>query len=223
MGHRRIARITTLLLFLLLSVTTMVGAQVGQMYIPLVLKHADDRPTATPTETPEASATITPSPSVTNTPTPSATRRPTSTHTPTATRTRTETPRPTRTSTPTLTRQPTAMPTSSPTATAAPVDGLRISSLQYSGRDEYVEITNHGASQDMTKWRLHSVVGNQWYTFETGLVLGLGGSARIHSGPDAFSAPPSDFRWTGAYRWNNDGDEARLLDAEGKVVDSRSY
>ena len=49
MDHRRISRVTTLVLALLLAFTAMVGAQVGRMYLPLVLKHAGDMPTATPT------------------------------------------------------------------------------------------------------------------------------------------------------------------------------
>jgi len=37
----------------------------------------------------------------------------------------------------------------------------------------------------------------------------------VHSGPDAGDNPPGHLRWTGAYIWNNDGDEARLVNAEG--------
>jgi hypothetical protein len=75
----------------------------------------------------------------------------------------------------------------------------------------------------MTNWRIQSVVGGQWYTFPTGYVLAPGSSVRVHSGPDALSSPPTDLRWTTAYTWNNDGDEARLYNAAGQVVDSWPY
>jgi len=35
--------------------------------------------------------------------------------------------------------------------------------------------------------------------------------------------PPSDVKWSTAYIWNNDGDEARLYNAAGQVVDNWAY
>ncbi len=75
----------------------------------------------------------------------------------------------------------------------------------------------------MTGWKIQSVVGNQWYTFPSGFVLAAGSTVRVNSGPDATHAPPSDLRWTAAYIWNNDGDEAKLYDSHGYEMDSWGY
>ncbi len=116
-------------------------------------------------------------------------------------------------------------PTPTPTLTPVPPQSdLRISRLSYSGRDEYVEISNHGAgSQDMSGWRIVSVVGNQTYWFPAGYTLGTGSYVRVHSGPDAYRDPPTDLRWTMGYIWNNSGDEAVLYDEKGSVVDRKRY
>jgi hypothetical protein len=101
---------------------------------------------------------------------------------------------------------------------------LYIEALHYDASDEYVQITNRGnAVQDMTAWRIHSVVGDQWYTFPTAYILPAGASVYVHSGPDAFDAPPTDLLWSHVYIWRNDGDEATLYDDAGQPVDSYSY
>jgi competence protein ComEC len=88
------------------------------------------------------------------------------------------------------------------------------------GSDEFVEISNLGASgQLMTGWRLHSVVGNQWYYFPFGYTLPAGQAVRVHSGPQALYSLPYELRWTTDYIWNNEGDEARLYDAQNEMVD----
>jgi hypothetical protein len=101
---------------------------------------------------------------------------------------------------------------------------LSITYLQYSGRDEYVEISNHGAhAQDMTGWQIQSVTGDQRYSLPDAYTLAASGYVRVHSGPDAWSSPPTDLKWTTAYTWNDEGDEARLYDSHGAVVDSWGY
>jgi len=101
---------------------------------------------------------------------------------------------------------------------------LQTAYLKYSGRDEYVRIRNYGPSaQTMTGWKIHSVVGNQWYPVPYGYVLTAGDDVRVHSGPDAEDDPPTDLKWTTRYIWNNDGDEARLIDAQGREVDRYGY
>ena len=115
------------------------------------------------------------------------------------------------------------IPTPTPTPTPPPSD-LRISRIVYSARDEYVEISNHGAgSQDMSGWRILSVVGNQTYGFPEEYILGAGSYLRVHSGPEAGSESPRNLIWTTGYVWNNGGDEAILYDDVGKVVDRSSY
>jgi beta-lactamase superfamily II metal-dependent hydrolase len=171
--------------------------------------------TVVPASEPTATATVTPSyeaflPVIMRRmrlvePAPSAT--PTGTHTATPTLTRTGTV----TQTPTPTLSPTITPTRTPV-----VNTLSITALQYSAPDEYVEVTNHGpAAQDVTDWKIQSVVGDQWYTFPASYTLAAGSWVRVHSGPDALDNPPAHLRWSGAYIWSNDGDEARLFDDEG--------
>ena len=127
---------------------------------------------------------------------------------------------------PASTPTPTPTPYATPTPTTTPSSGpsLRISDIRYSGSDEYVEITNSGpGAQVMTGWRIWSVVGDQWYTFPAGYTLAAGAYVRVHSGPGAINDPPADLRWTGSYIWNNEGDEARLINPVGQTVDSWAY
>jgi len=167
-----------------------------RVWFPLV-----GRPLPTPTHT------ATPTRTATTTATLTATRTPTSAYTPTSTRTPTAT----------LTR------TATPTITPTPTPALSIRALSYAGSDEYVEIYNAGpGGQLLYGWQIHSVVGDQWYTFPW-LTLSAGAWLRVHSGPDALDAPPQHLRWTTGYIWNNSGDEAELRDAGGRLVDRRSY
>lgn len=65
---------------------------------------------------------------------------------------------------------------------------------------------------DITGWKLVSVVGNQIFTFPE-YVLEAGQEITIASGNAI-----GDFKWTGAYIWNNDGDEAELYNRENNLV-----
>ena len=175
-----------------------------------------------------------PPPIVTPTPTATLTRTPTCTPTSTGTPTPTFSPTPTKTSTPTATPTPTSTPTAiaTPTPTEVLVSEVVIAHIRYETRDEYIRIANQGtASQSMTAWKIQSYKNidggcqptDQWYTFPTGYILAPGASVRIHSGPDAYSSPPSDLLWTTGYIWHNDGDKAILYDATGSVVDTYCY
>lgn len=105
-----------------------------------------------------------------------------------------------------------------------PQPHLDITTLVPAGADEYVRIENVGtAPQTMTDWRILSVEGSQTFYFPTGYILSAGASVRVHSGPGAIHSPPTDLRWTAAYIWNNDGDEARLYNAQGQLIDTWSY
>lgn len=129
---------------------------------------------------------------------------------------------PTPTPTPTFTPSPTPRPTATPTPQPRPI--LRISVLRFTGQDEYIEIRNDGnLAQDMTGWRIFSEVGAQMYHFPQGYLLPAGDYVRVHSGPAAFSLPPHHLFWTQAYIWNNEGDVAVLLDAQGREVDRWAY
>ena len=111
-----------------------------------------------------------------------------------------------------------------PNSTPEPVARLSIKTLQHETRNEYVEIANEGtAGQTMTGWRIHSEIGPQWFDFPAGFVLAAGATVRVHSGPDAFEAPPSDLLWQTSYVWLNEGDKAVLYDDGGQIVDQRCY
>jgi hypothetical protein len=75
----------------------------------------------------------------------------------------------------------------------------------------------------MTNWRIHSVVGDQWFYFPSGYTLNAGATVYVHSGPDAFDSPPTDLLWGYAYIWNNDGDEAVLYNDVGQEIDRYGY
>ena len=157
----------------------------------------------------------------TSTPLPSPTSTSTPTHTPP-------------TSTPALpTATPTPLPpTSTPAPSAPSVPVIVVSTIHFRGSDEYVVVVNQGGSaQDMSGWRLQShspkascpPVEDQVFRFPDGYVLAPGASVRIHSGPEAFSNPPSDLLWTDDYIWNNKGDKATLTDLTGAVVSTFAY
>lgn len=132
--------------------------------------------------------------------------------------------KPTATPTPTATATSTPTPTRTPTITPTPTPALSIRALEYSGRDEYVEIYNAGPGpQAFAGWKLRSAVGEQWYEFPWGISLPAGGWLRVHSGPDAYEALPTHLKWGSAYIWNNDGDEAELYDGHEHLVDRWSY
>ena len=101
---------------------------------------------------------------------------------------------------------------------------VRIGYIDYASQDEYIRIDNVGTlAQDMTDWKIVSVVGSQTYYFPPGCTLNAGARVYVHSGPAASDNPPRHLRWTGRYVWSNDGDEARLYDAQGREVDRWGY
>lgn len=73
----------------------------------------------------------------------------------------------------------------------------------------------------MAGWRIHSVVGDQWYTFPS-YALEPGASVYVES---YSAAPPSSgnhLLWTNQPIWRNEGDQADLLTPQGVIVDSRT-
>jgi len=116
---------------------------------------------------------------------------------------------------------PTPTPTVTPTRDAG---GVRIVDLAYDERDETVTLRNDGLKdQSLTGWSLLSGVGNQRFHFPDGYTLSVGGTVRIHSGPDAYGNPPGDLLWTKSYVWNNAGDVAVLYDDVGREVHRLGY
>lgn len=101
---------------------------------------------------------------------------------------------------------------------------LYIHDLVYDECDERVEIYNQGdVAQDLTGWRIQSLVENQWYTFPDGYILAAASSVYVHSGPDAQISPPIHLLWDYDYKWRNAGDKALLYDADSQLVDTFCY
>jgi uncharacterized repeat protein (TIGR01451 family) len=101
---------------------------------------------------------------------------------------------------------------------------LVIEELVYDASDEYITITNQGSgAQSMTGWRIRSDVGPQEYDFPDGYSLGAGASVRIHSGPDAYEAQPTDLLWGYSHVWLDEGDKAILYDDADQLIDSYCY
>ena len=83
---------------------------------------------------------------------------------------------------------------------------------------EVVSLKNTGAEGiDVSGWTLVSEVGNQRFIFPAGTKLAAGTVLRITSGPTA-KAGPGTLVWSKENIWNNDGDPAVLLDAQGHQV-----
>jgi len=82
-----------------------------------------------------------------------------------------------------------------------------------------VRVENTGAGPgDLAGWTLRSVVGDERYPFSS-YILAPDTSLTLHSGPYAPPTGGTVIRWTTDYIWNSDGDEAQLIDPQGKVVD----
>ena len=75
----------------------------------------------------------------------------------------------------------------------------------------------------MTGWRIWSVRGDQTYPFPGGYILEAGASVYVHSGREARDEPPTHLWWTARHVWNNEGDEAWLLDPQGNKIDDDWY
>lgn len=189
--------------------------------------------TSTSTATPTVTATGSPPPTATATATlapGSATPTATSTATPTATSTGTNpgptpshTPTATATATASTTATETAVPTATPTATTVTLD-LRIVELDGTSTPEYVTIQNFGSgAQDMTGWKLVSVVGSQTFDFPAGYALGPGASVRIESYTGSSHNPPAVLHWGNAAIWLNSGDKAWLQNSAGVTVSCAAY
>ena len=161
------------------------------------------------TPTPAATATVTPAP----TPTEVTTSIPTPTLTPEATATLLPIP------TPTAPLAPTPTPTVAATMSQVVIQTVNLET-------EVVTIANLGsASQNMTGWMLVSEVGGQAFRFPGGYTLAPGATVLVTSGPTGNLAPPAVLQWlksdgtpSKAYVWNNDGDPAILMDADGNTV-----
>ena len=114
-------------------------------------------------------------------------------------------------------------PTSTPTVTAT-LSHVVIQTVNL--ETEVVTIVNLGSAlQNMTGWMLVSEVGGQAFRFPNGYTLALGATVLVTSGPNGYLAPHAVLQWlksdgtpSRGYVWNNDGDPAILMDADGNTV-----
>ena len=184
--------------------------EVHRAFLPLAMQNVGLVDIPTPVE---------PTDTATSTHTPTSTLTPSMTPRPTITLTLSRTPSPTLSPTPTITPTATLTPTSTLTPTPPPAN-FRIGFLKCDSRREYVRIDNvGGTSGNLSRWTILSVVGSQRFRFPSH-VLAPGETAYAYSGPDAPPTSGSSFRWTTAYIWNNDSDEARLITPSGDTVDT---
>jgi micrococcal nuclease len=112
------------------------------------------------------------------------------------------------------------------------VQCLSFSELQFnaSGNDnenlngEWVRITSSCPEQvDLTGWVLRDESASHRFRFPTGFALAPSASVTVFTGCGTSTDVALYWCNQGSAIWNNDGDTATLLNAEGKVVTSRSY
>lgn len=89
--------------------------------------------------------------------------------------------------------------------------------------DEWIEIANRGdTSVDLTDWGVRDESTRNRFRFPYGFVLDAGARVRIRSG--CGTDAPDELFWCAENPvWNNMGDTAFLVDAEGRFVDEWGY
>lgn len=106
----------------------------------------------------------------------------------------------------------TPAPSKSPPSQAQNPGGVRIISVDLV--NETVTIKNTSARDvDISGWVLHSVKGDQKFTFPQGTIIKARATLTVASGDAS-----GDIKWTNKNIWNNDGDPARLIDSNGNIV-----
>lgn len=119
----------------------------------------------------------------------------------------------------------TPTPTITPTPTPTPTPRILITEVYNAGRAEHVVIHNASAVDvDLSDWRLGESDHNvDPFVFPPGFILRSGLEVRVYSGPVwNRENPPSGLSWT-TNIWNNDGETARLYDAQGNLVDEHTH
>lgn len=116
---------------------------------------------------------------------------------------------------------------------AAPADGVELSLLVQAdapGNDndnlngEWVDIRNVGEAEvDLSGWTVKDESASHRYVFDTPTSLRAGEVLRLRSGCGQDSRLERFWCISDSAIWNNSGDTASLVDADGKVVASTSY
>jgi len=97
---------------------------------------------------------------------------------------------------------------------------VRIQKLSLKG--DFITILNvSNDPQDISEWKIRSLVGNQEFNFPPNTILYPGASTTVWAGKDADKKdhPPHSFLWKKSYIWNDAGDAASLEDKNGSVID----
>ena len=103
---------------------------------------------------------------------------------------------------------------------------LTIVRIEYSGRDEYVQIKNVSNKQiNLKGWQITSMPMDKQTFMLPDITLQPGESVYVHSGPSAGKTKLQGINivWTKRYIWNNKGDTCTLIDSSGKVVNIYKY
>jgi micrococcal nuclease len=89
--------------------------------------------------------------------------------------------------------------------------------------EEWVDLENRGNDPvDLTGWVLKDETASHRFNFPNGFTLDGGTEVRVFTGCGTDSA--LELFWcNGRAVWNNDGDTAFLLDANGNIADEYSY
>lgn len=115
---------------------------------------------------------------------------------------------------PTTTSTP--VPTITPTKTVSSGSSIYVSGISLS--DEWVKITNDGATVNLQGWYIQDDDAKHTYTFSS-FTLGSGETVTLHSGKGTDTS--DELYWGGSNVWNNDGDTAYLYDDSGKLVSQK--
>ena len=89
---------------------------------------------------------------------------------------------------------------------------------------EWLDIRNVAADPlDLSGWTVRDGSASKRYRFDDGTTIAAGASLRLRSGCGTDSATERYWCHEGSAVWNNGGDTAMLLDAEGRIVATHRY
>jgi hypothetical protein len=112
-----------------------------------------------------------------------------------------------------------ASPTTTTTTAPPPASGGTMAIAALDCQAEAVTVRNGGpAATDLSGWSLHDEGAPHTYRFPAGYTLVPGASVTIRSGGPASAG---ELAWTSQNVWNNDGDTAYLVKADGTTVSTR--
>ncbi len=103
---------------------------------------------------------------------------------------------------------------------------LTIAKIDYSAKDEYVQIKNVSNQQiNLKGWKIASEPADKQTFAFPDITLQPGESVYVHTGPNAGAnkLPGINIVWTKKYIWDDNGDACVLIDPSGNIVDNYKY